>query len=310
MTKIQSGIKVTAPAVVSDLNLGSDIIAIALDKTAVEIVIHKSVETGLRIRSISGDKKQLSTAFDKNIASLSAINVWKYLTHYFGTDAGLGIELEIRVKISMNSGLGVYESLATAGAYAMNEFFGSPLDKKELLPLILSAAKSLDIKLNFAAVSSSLMGSCMLVRDVETIDIFRIPVLKGLFFTIIIPDRLELIQNEIKLEYISKQSANLGSFIYAMYNSDLYLISRSLNSSLDNNFIIKFYSITDDMISNLNTRCISYGTLKNSSSLFFLSANSIKAEEINQLFLEHNKLRKIKYQSIISSINYEGCEIM
>jgi homoserine kinase len=309
MTKIQSGIKVTAPVTVADLNLGYDIISVALDKIAVEIVIYKSEVPGLRIKSISGDKKQLNTEVNNNIAALSALNVWKHLKDNFSVESNIGIEIEIRIKIPFNSELGIFESLATAGAYAMNAFFGTPLEKKELVPIITFSASSLDLKLNYASVVSSLMGSCMLVRDIETYDFFRIPVPRGLFFTLLIPEKLNFYNTNNSTNELLKQTANLGSLIFAMYNTDLNLISRSLNSSLNNNLFFKIFPSFNDIKSTLYSKTLSFGSLRHSNILFILSPNSIIAEEIQHLTTELFNKNKVKFQSFISSVNYEGCEI-
>jgi homoserine kinase len=149
----------------------------------------------------------------------------------------------------------------------------------------------------------------MLLRDKETLDFFRIPVPKGLFFTIIIPEKLQPYKPELSIEEVLKHTANLGSFIYAMYNSDLNLISRSLNSSFNKTLHYELFPVLNKIDSILTTKALSFGSLRNSSTFFILSSNSIVGEELEQVVSELFKSNKIIFQSFVSTVNYEGCEI-
>ena len=165
MTKIQSGIKITAPATISGIGCGTDIFAFALDNPADEIIVQKGLEAGISIKSISGDKGKLSTSILANPAGLAAHLVWEALIKEHAIDNKIGVELDIKKKVPSDKGLGDKESLVVAAAIAVNEFFGTLFSKRELLPIINKACTTLFSEFSLAALTTSLMGGCMMVAD-------------------------------------------------------------------------------------------------------------------------------------------------
>ncbi|HHB52112.1 MAG TPA: homoserine kinase, partial [Saprospiraceae bacterium] len=113
--KINSGIKVFAPATVANLACGFDTIGLALNKPGDEIIARSSNTPGIRISKITGGKN-LPYDVHKNTAGLAA---QKVLEAFDGTR--IGIELEIHKKMPFGSGLGSSAASAVAGAMAVNE---------------------------------------------------------------------------------------------------------------------------------------------------------------------------------------------
>jgi homoserine kinase len=314
MSKIISGIKVAAPASISNLNCGYNALSLSLSDLNDEVVIHRTKQSGISIKSISGDKQHvLSFDIKDNIAGLSAFSIWRHLTDNYDIDSSIGLELEIRKKIPFTAGLGSNEALAVAAAMAVNEFYGGPLTKREMLPLIASAEWSLFGGLNYNALLSSLMGSIFLARDVEQQDYFRLPVPKGLSL-VVINYNLHLDLSSVdnyKINDAFKTAANLASLVYALYNSDFALISRSMQDLYLEPKVKNQIPLYDDLKNiAIFEGALSFGLSANSTTLFALFNNSLKSEGFynnTESFLKHNKVKANLYSSLIS---LEGSELL
>jgi homoserine kinase len=314
MTKIQSGIKITAPATIGGLGVGLDILAFALDKSAVEIIIHKGATSGILIKTISGDKGKLSTVLSENLAGLAAQLVYEALLKEHDVDKSIGIEIDLRQKLAADKGLGEQEALAVVGAMAVNEFFGSLFSKKELLPFIDQACSTLLAEYSLAAIATSLMGGCMIVCDKSTLDVRRLPVPQGIFLVVAYPTL------DIEPIYLSKltslsmpseigieQSRLLAGFFWAMYRSDFELIGKSIQSPLfDAYFEEHFQYLKETKKAALDAGALATGLCHTGPAVFAFCTNTIAAEKCSSSIQTSFKRYNLRSQVFTSMINNEG----
>ena len=120
------GVKVFAPASVSNVACGYDMLGFALDYPGDEIIARFRDEKGLNISKITGaPKKLLSTVLSKNTAGVAA----QHLLDHLG-QSDLGIDLEIRKKMPLNTGIGSSAASAVGAVMAINELLKRPLSKE------------------------------------------------------------------------------------------------------------------------------------------------------------------------------------
>jgi len=157
------------------------------------------------------------------------------------------------------------------------------------------------------------MGSIFLARDEEQQDYFRLPVPKGLSLVVIIYN-LHLDLSSVYNYNINdafKTAANLASLVYALYNSDFALLSRSMQDlylELQVKDQIPFYDDLKNIA--ISEGALSFGMSANSTTLFALFNNSLKSEGFynnSESFLKHNKVKANLYSSLIS---LEGSELL
>ena len=157
------------------------------------------------------------------------------------------------------------------------------------------------------------MGSVFLTRDFEQQDYFRLPVPKGLSLVIINYNLYLDCSNisTLKPDDAFKNAANLASLVYALYNSDFNLLSRSMQD------LYLEPQVKDQILyyNNIKERALSEGALSfgfsgNTTTLFALFNNSLKAEgfyNFTEHFLKNNKVKAGLYSS---SISLEGSELL
>lgn len=98
---MRSGIKVVAPASVSNLACGFDTLGMALDIPCDEIIGRWSDTPGVKITELTGAKEGISKDLTHNTAAIAANAFLKHVG-----ENGRGLELKIKKHIQGGSGLG------------------------------------------------------------------------------------------------------------------------------------------------------------------------------------------------------------
>lgn len=310
----KSGIKVFAPASVANVACGFDLLGFALDRPGDEIIGKiNNQSTGLVITKITGDNKKLSYDIEKNTAGFAA----KKLLEYLGEEKR-GIEIEIHKKMPFGSGMGSSAASAVAGVMIINELFGKPLSKRELLPFAVQGEQIADGAYHADNVAPSLLGGMILIRDNESLDVHRLFVPKGIYAVVIYPhikiltkDARAILAENITLKQHIAQSGNLGGLIVGLNNSDFDLIKRSLNDVVIEpqraKLIPHFYEIKNLALSNGALGCSISGA---GPSIFALCSNSLIAENILESAKKLLLSLKIDHDIYISTINQEGAILL
>lgn len=306
---MSTGIKVFAPASVANVACGFDTLGFALEKPGDEIIARLSNKPGLRITKITGAKGKLPYEPEKNTAGLAALKLMEYLG-----ESNRGIELEIHKKMPFGSGLGSSAASAVAGAMAVNEILKRPLTKRELLPFAAIGEQLASGSLHVDNVAPSLIGGIVFIRDNASFDVHRLPLIKGLYASVIYPkvniltkDARDMLSTKVHFRDTIKQGGNLGGFIIGLYNSDLDLIKRSLKDVLVEpqraKLIPHFYEIQEAALEAGALGCSISGA---GPSIFALSGNSLDAENVGEAMKKIYEKAKIESKLYVSRINQEG----
>lgn len=223
-------IKVFAPASVTNVSCGFDIMGFAIDFPGDELKLTIKDKPGITITKITGDHGRLPLNPAKNTAGVSLLSMIQHLNFK------KGIDIEIYKKISFGSGLGSSASSAVASVFALNELLNKPLTKKELLPFALEGE---DLTCGGSPhadnVSACLMGGFIIVRSIDPLDVISIDVSADLYSTIIHPhleistaDTRKILRNNILLADATKQWGNVAGLVAGLMSGDYDLIGRSL----------------------------------------------------------------------------------
>ncbi len=307
---MNSGLKVFAPASVGNVAVGFDCLGFALEKPGDEIIARFSNKPGLRITKISGTKgKKLPHDIEKNTAGFAAYKLLEYIG-----ETEKGIELEIHKKMPLGSGLGSSAASAVAGVMAVNELMRRPLEKKDLLQFAMYGEELASGSRHADNVAPSLFGGMILIRDNETLDFHRLPIPRGLYATVIYPDveiltkdAREILSTEVPLKKLVQQTANMGSLVLGMFNSDIELIGRSLKDVVIEpqraKLIPRFFEAKEAALTEGALGCSISGS---GPSIFALSANSLIAEKVGDAFQKIYSNANIEHQLFLSPINQHG----
>lgn len=307
------GLKVFAPASVANVACGYDILGFALEKPGDEIIVRFSDTPGLRITKITGTRKKLPLEIEKNTAGFAA---QKLLEHLGETERG--IEMEIHKKMPFGSGLGSSAASSVAGVMAINELLKRPLTKRELLPFAVLGEQVADGSYHADNVAPSLLGGMVFIRDNKSLDVHRLPFIRGLYAAVVYPhieiltrDARQVLSDQVSLQQCIQQTGNLGGLIIGLYNGDIDLIGRSINDAIIEpqraQLIPHFYQVKEAALIAGALGCSISGA---GPSIFALCANSLKAENAGEAMQKVFSDNGIECNLFISPINQEGAVLL
>ncbi|MCU7493824.1 MAG: homoserine kinase [Ignavibacteria bacterium] len=222
-------VRVFAPASVSNVACGFDIMGFAIEKPGDEVVLRLAEKPGVRITKITGDQGKLPLDPEVNTAGAPVIALREYAS-FKG-----GIEIEIHKKMALGSGLGSSAASAVAAAFAADRLLGLELSKSQLLDFAIIGEKIASGAVHADNVAPSLYGGFILIRGYNPPDIVEIPVPEGLFCTVIHPhteintrESRKLLPALVTLEDAKTQWGNTAGLIAGLMKPDFGLIARSL----------------------------------------------------------------------------------
>ena len=304
-----TGIKVTAPASISNLACGFDVLGMAMDLVADEITGKWTDEPGIHITSMSGFKQGISYDPDQNIAGITAKAVLQHLG-----ETKRGLDLKIHKNIPGGSGLGSSAASAVAAAFLVNELTGKTLEKKDLIPFALTGEMIASGNKVGDNIVSSMIGGLVLVRDIDTNDFHRIYMPPGLCIAVLLPSitihtlkAREILKDTVPLTDMIRQSANLGSFVIGMQQSDLDLIRRSMQDMIiepqRKSLIPHFDAVQEIALSMGALGCSISGA---GPAIFALCQEKLQAQDIAAAMLSVYTSQKMDARTFVTAVNHEG----
>jgi len=218
-----------APATVSNVSCGFDVLGFALDAPGDMVIAAPSPDAGVVIREIQGDGGRLSREVAKNTAG-AAVDA---LLHHFQLTRG--VALTIHKGLPLESGIGSSGASAVAAVVAVNELLGRPASTEVLLACAMQGEVAGCGAAHPDNVAPALLGGFVLARQVAPPDVVRLPVPEGLACALLHPHlsvntgvSRALLGDTVPLKDAVRQWGNLGALVAALYTSDRALLSRSM----------------------------------------------------------------------------------
>jgi homoserine kinase len=230
-------LRVFAPATISNLGPGFDILGCALYRPGDTVEAEWCDLPGVTIGEITGDGGQLPHEAARNSAAVAASAVQQRAC---GAGAGRGIRLHVHKGMPLASGLGSSGASAAAGAVAANVLLGNPLPPLEVVQCAVQGERAACGASHADNVAPSVLGGFVLVRSYEPLDIVRLPVPDGLFVAVVHPHcevstaeaRRRLVGRTAPLADVVANCGNLGALVAALHQGDLPLLGRSIDDRL------------------------------------------------------------------------------
>mmetsp|Transcript_26650 Transcript_26650/g.44650 ORF Transcript_26650/g.44650 Transcript_26650/m.44650 type:complete len:418 (+) Transcript_26650:430-1683(+) len=153
-----------SPATVANLGSGFDFMGCAVEGQGdiVTVKLLRDKPGQVIIEKISGDEGRLSMVAKENCAGIAAWETLKLL----GVEKDYGLSIVLDKGLPLGSGLGSSAASAGAAAWAVNELFGCPLSKEELVPAGL-VSEAFVSGYHADNIAPAIMGGFILVRCYE-----------------------------------------------------------------------------------------------------------------------------------------------
>ena len=307
-------IKAFAPATVSNVAIGFDIMGFPMEAPGDEVVIRKGQEPGTVISKITKGKG-LSYDPYKNTAGVAVI---KMMEHLGIPDQP--IDIEIRKKMPFGTGIGSSAASAVAAVVALNHYLEAKLTKRELLPFAMAGEAVASGAWHGDNVIPSMMGGIILIRDNATLDFTKLYVPNGLRYVVILPpaqiltsESRSILSDTVTLKQMITQTGNAATLVAALYSSDFDKISRCLQDVViepqRKHLIPKFDQMKEKA---LELGALGFSISGSGPSMFALCSNTFSSDAIEAAAREiygkdrHGKDAAQIYQA---PINLEGAEV-
>jgi homoserine kinase len=228
MAAAMESITAFAPATVSNVACGFDVLGFALEAPGDEVTA-RFAPAGVTIDDITGDDGRLPRDAAKNTAGVAA----QALLAVLGERRG--VALTIRKGLPLSSGLGGSAASAVAAVVAVDGLFNARTPLHTLMACAFEGERIGAGSAHGDNIGPAVYGGLVLVRVPNPPDVLRLPVPPGLTAVVVHPDlEIEtararaLLGTTVPLADAIRQWANLGAFVDALHRGDFDLMARSL----------------------------------------------------------------------------------
>ncbi len=219
-----------APASVSNVACGFDIMGFALDRPGDTVTVRFTRKNSVTIRSITGCTCSLPMDPVMNTAGAPVIEMLRHFA------IRRGVEIEIRKGLPAGTGMGSSAASAVAAAVACNALLDAGLSKEELLEFALHGERIASGGTHVDNLSPSLWGGFVLVRGYDPPDVVQIPTPAALWCAIVRPhmeirtkEARRILPKAVSLPDVVRQTGNAAGLVAGLMSGDYGLISRSLH---------------------------------------------------------------------------------
>jgi len=230
---MKKSIRVFAPATVSNVGCGFDVMGFALDQPGDEVILALTDQKSITIDKITGDDGRLPLDSTQNTVGVAVST----LLQNFGISQGVRITLN--KKMPFGSGLGSSAASAVAGVIAINQLLDKPATDQEMVSFAMEAEKTVSGTAHADNVAPSLMGGFVLIRNYLPLDLLKIPTPPGLHCLVVYPhieistkEARKMLGSKIPLKNAIRQWGNVGGLIMGLMSSNFQLIGRSLEDAI------------------------------------------------------------------------------
>lgn len=306
-------IKVFAPATVSNVACGFDIMGFALNDIGDEIIARKTQEQNLTISAIHG-AEGLPMEAKKNVATIAV----QALLDALEEKPDFGFDFELSKKVKPGSGLGSSGSSSVAAVYAVNELLGRPFTKHELIPFAMKGEAAISGQPHADNVAPCLLGGFVLVRDYHPLDVIQLDYPEEMYCTVVHPqievktaDSRRMLKQQISLKDAITQWGNVGGLVSGLAKGDYSLISRSLKDVVAEpvrSMLIPYFD--EAKAKALELGALGCSISGSGPSIFALSKDEETARNIGEAFVNLYSEARIEALVYVSKINPKGAEVI
>ncbi|MDH3267468.1 MAG: homoserine kinase [Ignavibacteria bacterium] len=307
-----SEVSVFAPATVSNVACGFDIMGFAVNEPGDVATVRKIERLGVFIKNISGDDRRLPREPYKNTAGIAVIELLKRI------DVSDGIEIELQKNMPLGSGLGSSAASAVAAVLAANILFDNQLSRIELLPFVLEAEKAACGTAHADNAAPSMLGGFILVRSYNPLDTISLAVPDELICTILHPaleiqteHARKILSEKVFLKDAVTQWGNVGGLVTGLLTKDYELIGRSLQDVIVEPVRSKLIpGFTDIKKAAIGAGALGCSISGSGPAIFALSKSRDTANNVGQSMKDTCDAKGIDNTIYVSEVNIEGARVI
>lgn len=224
-------LKVFAPATVSNVGPGFDLMGFALEEPGDVMTIRENSKGMLRLFNKTDFAIPLLP--EKNVSSVAIRSILNKI------DTQTGLDIIFEKKIKPGSGIGSSAASSAAAVKGVNELWKLGFSDHELIHFALKGEFIASKSMHADNIAPALLGGIILIRSYDPIDIIELKSPRDLWCSVVHPD-IEIktaesrknIPQLIPLKDTLAQAGNLASLVNGILTSDYNIIGRSLSDKI------------------------------------------------------------------------------
>ncbi len=305
-------VRAFAPATVTNVSCGFDVLGFALNAPGDEVVVRRTAAGPLRIARVMGDNGMIPLQVERNTAGKAI----KTFIESMGLEGSF--EIEIHKKMAVGTGLGSSAASAVAGVVAVNQFLQNPLSREALLPFALSGEKiTSGGDVHADNVAAALFGGFIAVRSVQPVDVIPITYPPQLTCAVVHPhielptaEMRKILRGQISLYEAVRQWGNIAAFVAGLQSGRLDVMRRSLQDVIiepvRSKVIPGYYEAKESAI---GSGALGSGISGSGPSVFALCDSLPVAEQAGKAMSEVFRKLDIEADLYISTVNPQGAMV-
>ena len=239
-TPIRDRVRVFAPATLSNLGPGFDVLGLAIEEPGDFVDAEWSDRPGVEIAGMRGNADELTTDPTRNVVGIAAAAALRLADAGAAGPRPPGVRLWLDKRMPLASGLGSSAASSVAGALAVSELLGGVFDRDQLIACALEGERAVSGGIHADNVAPCVTGGFVLIRSYDPMELLSLPVPDALRVAVVHPHTAVSTAEARRLVAerrfaIGDAVANLGqlaAMITALHRSDLALLGRSISDAL------------------------------------------------------------------------------
>lgn len=309
MDSLKDQVTIFAPASVSNVGPGFDILGFALEGMGDTITLSKREDSAYVIEAVGAD---LPTDPEKNVATV-ALRSFCSEVDYKG-----GFTIRIEKNFTPGSGLGSSASSAAGAVFAANELLETGFSKEDLISYALDGEVLASGNRHADNVAPCILGGFVAVKSCDPFDAFQVAYPKDLKVLIIFPDVViktaearEILPKEVSLSQAILQSANMAGLINGLITSDYKLIRQSLHDQLAQPYRKKLIPVYDEVKEVcMNSNAVGFNISGSGPAMFAFFKSDQELSSLKEQIESIYRAIDIKCRFHESAINGRGAEVL
>jgi len=303
-------IMVKAPATVSNLNCGFDVMGLALQEPYDIIELEMTTTGNVEIEEITGCDT-LSPDPGQNVVGA----VLNEIIRMSGNS--IGYRVVLHKGINPGSGIGSSGASSAAAAFAANELSGGRFSLIQLVRFAMEGERLASGSAHADNVAPALFGGITLVRSYDPLDIVQLNV-PGELYCVVIHPGVEvktsvargLLDSQLPLTTAVRQWGNVGGLVAGLYREDYELIGRSLEDLVAEPKRAGLIPCFSQMKkSAMDGGALGAGISGSGPSVFALCRGEETAATVLQNMSEVMRSAKMEFDAYLSPVSIAGAQV-
>jgi homoserine kinase len=225
-------IRVFAPASISNLGPGYDVLGLAIDRPGDFVTAKRRKEPGLAF-SVKTEQHGIPLDARRNVAAHVASLLLDEAKPPFG------IELVLEKKMPVGSGLGSSAASSSAAVFAVNKLLRKPFEKYALLRFVVEGERMAAGSPHADNAAPSLLGGLWLIRSYDPLDAISIPIRNSIVWVVVHPhlvvktrDARNILPESVSLRKAVHQWGNVSGLTAGLIAGNVELVGKCIEDVL------------------------------------------------------------------------------